>query len=107
MTPAPPLPGRAFTAAEPCLLQSECHRVRRGPELLLLAEGTRSPRGGLEILVREKEARACCLHCFKTDTVLFSWGIRIFPRIFTRASGVITTIWELNWEKKGQQRKNA
>lgn len=73
LTPAQPLPGRALTAAEPSLLQSKCHGVRKCPELLL-GEDTRSPRGRLEILVREKEARACCLRCFKIHAVSLAWA---------------------------------
>lgn len=76
----PPWRQHSLCQAEPspqpssvCCRVSACHEVRKCPELLL-GENTRTPRCRLEILVREKEARTCCLRCFKTYAISLAWA---------------------------------
>lgn len=67
--------------------------------------GYREPEGSAGNFCRGKGSKSLLPALLQNLHRLFSWGLRIFPRIFTRASGVITTIWELNWEKKTAEKE--
>lgn len=59
----------------------------------------------MEILVQGKGSKSLLPVLLQNIRRLFSSSLRISPRIFTRASGVITTIWELNWEKRTAEKE--
>lgn len=91
LTPAQPLPGRALSAAEPSLLQDQCHAARHCPGLprllllLLLGEETSSPRAGWKFWSGKGKCEPVDSALLQNRCRLCSLGLRIFPRIFARA----------------------
>lgn len=102
MTPAQPLPGRARTAAEPSPLRAESAPPSPPVSGAAAGPGYRQPRGQVGNSGQGKGSESLLPALLRGTRRLVSLGLRIFPRISTRAPGVATAVWELNWGEKSR-----